>query len=60
VCSTLDTGCSVCCTVFSTVWKAEVFVERVAGKSVRKYTLRYYSFCFKEIEAKFVQFSTQS
>src|SRR5438132_6165745 len=31
--------------------------ERVAGKFVRKYTLRHYSFCFKEMEAKFAEFS---
>ena len=33
---------------------------RVAGKSVRKYTLRHYSFFFKEIEAKSAEFSTPS
>ena len=33
---------------------------RVAGKFVRKYTLRHYSFCFKEMEAKFAEFSTTS
>jgi hypothetical protein len=33
---------------------------RVAGKSVRKYTLRLYSFFFKEIEAKSAAFSTPS
>src|SRR5262245_16131313 len=33
---------------------------RVAGKSVRKYTLRRYSFFFKEIEAKSAEFSTPS
>src|SRR5215475_1460774 len=31
---------------------------RVAGKSVRKYTLRRYSSFFKEIEAKSAAFST--
>ncbi len=31
---------------------------RVAGKSVRKYTLRRYLFFFKEIEAKSAEFST--
>src|SRR5262245_57650843 len=35
-------------------------VQRVAGKSVRKYTLRRYSFFFKEIEAKSAEFSTLS
>jgi len=34
--------------------------KRVAGKSVRKYTLRRYSFFFKEIEAKSAEFSTPS
>ena len=33
---------------------------RVAGKSVRKYTLRRYAFFCKEIEAKSAEFSTPS
>jgi hypothetical protein len=47
-------------------WKGQYKVEhcfrlvRVAGKSVRKYTLRRYSFFFKEIEAKSAEFSTPS
>jgi hypothetical protein len=32
---------------------------RVAGKSVRKYTLRRYAFFFQEIEAKSAEFSTR-
>ena len=36
------------------------YSTRVAGKSVRKYTLRRYSFFFKEIEAKSAEFSTPS
>jgi hypothetical protein len=38
----------------------ELHAMRVAGKSVRKYTLRHYSFFFKEIEAKSAEFSTPS
>ena len=34
--------------------------QRVAGKSVRKYTLRRYSLFFKEMEAKSAEFSTPS
>ena len=34
--------------------------ERVAGKFVRKYTLRRYAFFFKEIEEKSAEFSTPS
>jgi hypothetical protein len=35
-------------------------VVRVAGKFVRKYTLRRYAFFLKEMEAKSVEFSTMS
>ena len=48
--------------------KEEVWVQtprgkilaRVAGKFVRKYTLRHYTFFFKEIQAKSAEFSTPS
>jgi hypothetical protein len=40
--------------------QGEITILRVAGKSVRKYTLRLYSFFFKEIEAKSAAFSTPS
>jgi hypothetical protein len=39
-------------------WSREVM--RVAGKFVRKYTLRRYAFFFKEIEEKSAEFSTPS
>ena len=35
-------------------------LDRVAGKFVRKYTLRRYSFFCKEIEVKSAEFSTPS
>jgi len=34
--------------------------DPVLGMTVRKYTLRLYSFFFKEIEAKSAEFSTPS
>jgi hypothetical protein len=36
------------------------YLTRVAGKFVRKYTLRRYSLFFKEMEAKSAEFSTPS
>jgi hypothetical protein len=39
---------------------ARVIALRVAGKSVRKYTLRRYAFFFKEREAKSAELSTPS
>ena len=40
--------------------RAKMLQQRVAGKSVRKYTLRSYAFFFQEIEAKSAEFSTPS
>jgi hypothetical protein len=37
-----------------------IVVIRVAGVFVRKYTLRRYSFFFKEIKEKPIEFSTSS
>jgi len=47
-------------TVFLCRYLHEEALRRVAGKSVRKYTLRRYAFFFKGIGAKSAAFSTTS